>query len=75
MQGVSIDPQVLASVFFLFGGRDDLLSVNTMESRILEWGMKSCADDPVIDFPTFNDGCLSYMRLTGLVSKEEEKRV
>ena len=52
IQSRPIDSSVVAAVYRLFGGRE-LLPVDRMESAVLEWGMQSCADDPVIDFECF----------------------
>lgn len=55
LQGTPIAPRVLEALFFLLGGRDELLVADNMEACILEWGMRACRDDPVVDFPAFDD--------------------
>ena len=55
-----IDSSVAAAVYRLFGGRERL-EMDRMESAVLEWGMQSCADDPVIDFECFLSRCSKYV--------------
>ena len=55
-----IDASVATAVYRLFGGRERL-EMDRMESAVLEWGMQSCADDPVIDFECFLSRCSKYV--------------
>ena len=55
-----IDSSVAAAVYRLFGGRERL-EMDRMESAVLEWGMLSCADDPVIDFECFLSRCAKFV--------------
>jgi hypothetical protein len=45
IQQQALATKVVSTAYALFGGRE-ALSADQMESRILEWGMLSCADDP-----------------------------
>lgn len=55
-----IDSSVASAVYRLFGGRERL-EMDRMESAVLEWGMQSCTDDPVIDFECFLSRCSKYV--------------
>ena len=37
-----------------------------MESKILEWGRVTCADDPIIDYPAFEDRIKVFLKRTDL---------
>ena len=37
------------------------MEMDRMESAVLEWGMLSCADDPVIDFECFLSRCAKFV--------------
>lgn len=52
-------------VYYLFGGKE-VLDMNLMESNILEWGRMTCADDPIIDYPAFEDRVKSFLSRTDL---------
>lgn len=64
MQVKPISESLIDATFFLFGGRNGRLAIGTMESACLEWGMLSCADDPVIDFAAFSSRVLQRAEQT-----------
>lgn len=55
--------EVLDVVYFLFGGREGVeLKVDVMESKVLEWGRLTNADDPVVDWPVFESVVVDTLR-------------